>query len=521
MVTAATAVGLLLPASALAHGFTSGVTAGEITAHSAIIWGRATHEGPVRAQVATDGSFQNVVKQRTVRASSINNNTIQTTIDGLKPNNTYHYRFCLQGGHPCSSAGKFLTAPRPSLSTPIRFAYSGDESGFKQPGDPDPFWGNFKAFRSMVAENNDFNIDFGDTIYSDPEVPNAPTALTVPQKWAYYRQKLAIQNMQRIRSATGIYNHWDDHEFINDFSIPENGRSLYNRGVRAFRNYMPVTFSDSRGIYRSFRWGKNLELFFLDQRSFRSAKASANGTCDNPDTGEPDLAPTAPQSTRNLFSAVAPSLAQPVSQACKDEINSPSRTYLGHPQLFRFLSAVEDSTARWKVVMNELPIQQYYALPYDRWEGYAHERIKLLNVLQKRHIDHLVFLTTDVHAGLANVVRERTLEGDVAPSNAPATAPVDTPYQDFVIGPVGTKPFWEEIDDVTGSDGSGQLVSNAFFKPPPPNGMGMACAQGGENSYGEVTVTRNTLRVAYKDEDGNTLLDSDNSTPCGPYVLTD
>jgi hypothetical protein len=120
------------------------------------------------------------------------------------------------------------------------------------------------------------------------------------------------------------------------------------------------------------------------------------------------------------------------------------------------------------------------------------------------------------------VVRERTLNGDVAPSNAPATAPVNTPYQDFVIGPVGTKPFWEEIDDVTGEDGSGQLISNAFFKPPPPNGMGMACAQGDENSYAQVTVvTRNILRVAYKDEDGNILLDSDNSTPCGPYVLTD
>ena len=100
-----------------------------------------------------------------------------------------------------------------------------------------------------------------------------------------YRKKLSILNMQRIRSATGLYSHWDDHEFINDFSIPENGRPLYDRGVQAFRDYMPVTFSQERGIYRTFRWGKNLQLFFLDQRSFRSAKASANGTCDNPDTG--------------------------------------------------------------------------------------------------------------------------------------------------------------------------------------------------------------------------------------------
>ena len=134
--------------------------------------------------------------------------------------------------------------------------------------------------------------------------------------------------------------------------------------------------------------------------------------------------------------------------------------------MLRFLNAVTHSTAKWKVVMNETPMQQFYALPYDRWEGYAHERLQLLNTLQNKNTDHLVFLTTDTHAGFANVVRERTLSGDSAPLNAPTTAPVDTPYQDFIIGPVGTKPFWEEIDDVTGSSGSGQAISNAFFKPP-------------------------------------------------------
>ena len=32
--------------------------------------------------------------------------------------------------------------------------------------------------------------------------------------------------------------------------------------------------------------------------------------------------------------------------------------------------------------MNEDPIQQFYGLPYDRWEGYAYERVKLLKALQ-------------------------------------------------------------------------------------------------------------------------------------------
>ena len=34
--------------------------------------------------------------------------------------------------------------------------------------------------------------------------------------------------------------------------------------------------------------------------------------------------------------------------------------------------------------MNELPIQQYYILPYDRWEGYEAERQRVLRALQDR-----------------------------------------------------------------------------------------------------------------------------------------
>ena len=29
--------------------------------------------------------------------------------------------------------------------------------------------------------------------------------------------------------------------------------------------------------------------------------------------------------------------------------------------------------------MNEMPIQQYYVLPYDRWEGYEAERQRVLH----------------------------------------------------------------------------------------------------------------------------------------------
>jgi phosphodiesterase/alkaline phosphatase D-like protein len=369
----------------------------------------------------------------------------------------------------------------------------------------------------MRDEKNDFNIHFGDTIYSDSDVGGSPPALTVEEKWTKYKLNLGEKNLTRLRKSAGFYSHWDDHEFINDFSIPEDGEQLYQAGVEAFRDYAPVTYSEDRGLYRSFRWGRNLELFFFDELSFRSGKASAGGTCDNPATGEPDLAPAAPPAVRSAFSAVIPSLGEPVSQACKDTINDPNRTVLGGAQLNRFIRDVDQSSARWKIIVNEKPIQQFYGLPYDRWEGYAFERVRLLNELEQRGVGNLVFITTDTHAAFANIVRKRTLSNDVAPTNAPA-GPTDTPYQDFIIGPVATGPFWVEIDDVIGTQGNGELISTAFFKPDPPNGVGMFCSQGGVFSYGEVTVRRSGVEVDYKDEQGNPVLDV-NGDRCGPYTV--
>ena len=58
--------------------------------------------------------------------------------------------------------------------------------------------------------------------------------------------------------------------------------------MTAFRDYAPVAYSSRNGLYRTVRWGRNLELFFLDERSFRSANADDGGVCNNPHTGEPD-----------------------------------------------------------------------------------------------------------------------------------------------------------------------------------------------------------------------------------------
>jgi alkaline phosphatase D len=496
-----------LPATASAAKFQYGVTSAEATHSSIVLWTRAPKTGKVVVDVAPDRRFRGKqTRHKSQGAKKSHDNTVRIKVTHLKASETYYYRF--HQGKSKSAVGSFVTAPKTSSSKAFRFAYSGDASAQPAQGQSTPFFGSFKAYGRMAAERNAFNINLGDTIYSDPEVPNIPTALTVPEKWAMYKQNLALPNLQKVRSQTSMFNHWDDHEFINDFTPPENGSTIYRAGVTAFTDYMPTGFRSSTGLYRHARWGKNAELFFLDERSFRSAKASANHVCDNPQTGEPDFAPTAPQSTRNTFALAIPSLSQPVSQACLDKINDPNQSLLGKAQVARFTADVKRSTAKWKIIVNEVPMQQFYALPYDRWEGYAAERTKVLTTLAG--LKNVVVLTTDTHANLYNDVRFQTLEPG---------GPKDSGVTEMVTGPVGTKTSSQEIDDTTGRPGNGALATNAFYKPQPPNGVGMKCYQTNAFSYTEVQVSGKKLVLRPKDENGVRLKNPD-GTACGPFTLT-
>jgi phosphodiesterase/alkaline phosphatase D-like protein len=489
-------VGLAASASSPSR-FAYGVTAGEITPTTAVLWTRAPRAGSVSLVVSGGAQGGAAV------ARPADDLTVQARVTGLRPDTVYRYSFS-QGSNR-SPAGAFRTAPAPTANATIRFAFSGDADATPGPNGK-PGFNNFETYGRMARERNDFNINLGDTIYSDSEVPGSPPALTVPAKWAKYKLGLALPNLRNLRAATGLYSQWDDHEFINDFSKAEMGDAIYKAGVTAFTDYAPVTFTPQNGLYRTFRWGKNVELFFLDERSFRSAKASAGGVCDN--GGVPDLAPTAPAAVRAAFAALIPSLAQPAPAACVAAIADPSRTFLGARQHAAFVKAIRASTATFKVVVNEDPIQQFYQLPFDRWEGYAAERAQLLNDLAG--VKNVVFLTTDTHANMIGEVRKQTLEPG---------GPIGTGIWEVVTGPVATNSYAKEIDiALGGKQGFGDLVTSLFLKPQPPLGIGMRCAATDVFSYSEVKVTATTLTVTPKTSTGAPVAEKTGAR-CAPLVL--
>jgi len=549
---AATACLAFAVSSASANGvaMTGNVTATEPGTSSATLWVKAASAGPVMVQARKTGSgdFLSCVltksgvaaaaRQRKAvewialtNATTANDLTAQVKVTGLPTTSTnYTYRFCGNGGWT-SDTGYFNTAPSPNATMPVKFAWSGDMDASPSPTNPTPgndngaYWNSFEVLDQMRQQGNDFNIIMGDSIYSDSEVPGVTEpALTVSQKWDKYTTNLEMPAYEAFRANQAVFNHWDDHEFINDFSPKETPgqlgvniptKQLYANGVKAFRTYMPASYNKRTGLYRHVRYGKNLELFFLDERSFRSASSDELAACLN--EGSPDLAPTAPASTRNTFGLVVAQLRNPVKKACVASINSKSRTMLGKAQLAKFLKDIKSSKATFKVVMNEVPMQQYYALPYDRWEGYAAERTKVLTALNK--IKNTVLLSTDVHATLVNNVRFATLP-TVRNSN----------ISEATVGPIATMNYGEEMDAATGTPDVGNLIQQVFLKAPAPPGagvfgpgMGMQCASTDQFSFGQVSVGPTQLTIDFYDGSGNQTTefagDSNPRAACASLVI--
>jgi phosphodiesterase/alkaline phosphatase D-like protein len=125
-------------------------------------------------------------------------------------------------------------------------------------------------------------------------------------------------------------------------------------------------------------------------------------------------------------------------------------------------------------------------------------------------VKNVVFLTTDTHANLYNDARFATFPEEGGPTNSG--------INEMVTGPVATQTFDKEIDQATGKQGSGEQVTNLFFKQPPPNGPGMECASTNVYSYTEVKVTSTAVTLTPKDLAGKPVKES-SGAPCGPFTI--
>jgi alkaline phosphatase D len=156
------------------ESFPQGVASGDPDEHSVILWTRRPLSGRKGAyltvEVSLDPDFKTVVAVTRARILAASDWTCRVLVGGLKPAMVYWYRFTDDDGHG-SRVGRTITAPQPSDSRPVRFAFVSCQSVNE---------GAQNAYRRMIWEDEratpdnrlGFVLHLGDFIYEVVEYPD-------------------------------------------------------------------------------------------------------------------------------------------------------------------------------------------------------------------------------------------------------------------------------------------------------------------------------------------------------------
>jgi alkaline phosphatase D len=412
---------------------THGVASGDVTDNSAVIWTRPNKEAYMHLQYGTSLNFTNGVKSQVTLVNQSAELVGNMKLDNLEADTLYYYRvwFSPTGDDTedykkniGSMIGQFRTAPDESSNRNVTLIIGGDLGGHelcRRVGI------GYLIFQAMKTLSPDFFIFNGDQIYADltcPEsnkranftgwynIPGNFSAVTntsevnwnnisqlhevYSKHWEYNRSD---PHLQRFLQSTSMYSQADDHEVIDNYGGEwthywadkyENTKgypNLIKIGIETFFKFSPIDRNkeDPNRIYRSFNWGKFLDLFLLDAHSYRSRS-------DLPDT---------PENNKTLY---------------------------GKEQLRWLEQGLLNSKAVWKVISSPVPITIPHCfaikdgLGCDNWatnttdtkvvnQTYIRERQEFLRYLDKENIKNVIIIATDVHFA-ANLRIEQDFDGD-------------------------------------------------------------------------------------------------------------
>jgi alkaline phosphatase D len=426
-----------------------GAMSGDVTADRAIVWSKTDRSARMIVEYATTEAFKDA--KRVVGPAALEDTDFTARVDlgGLPAGQQIFYRVVFQDLKDVNTSsapvtGRFRT---PSLARrDITFVYSGDEAG--QGWGINPEWGGYKLYEMMRQASPDFFIHSGDQIYADGPIAaevklddgtiwkNLTTEAKskVAESLAEYRGAFAYNLMdehkRRFMAEVPFLVQWDDHETRNNWYPGQilddprykNERSLSllsARGKRAMFEYNPFRFDpdDPERVYRAFAYGPLLDVFMLDERSYRG-----------------------PNST-NVQTALTPEAA-----------------FLGPEQMRWLKQSLLASKATWKVIASDMPISIVVPdfnpdVPKGTFEAWANnedgppkgrelEVASLLAFIKNNDIKNVVWVTADVHYASAT---------HYDPSRAQFTD--FKPFWEFVAGPINAGTFGPgDIDKTFGPD---------------------------------------------------------------------
>ena len=200
--------------------------------------------------------------------------TRQFVLKGLEPNRRYAYRVeCragAQGPEGPTLEGEFRTAP--ATDDPARvvcIVVTGQAYNDRD------YPGGHKAYLAMLELDPSFFVHTGDIVYYDGGKPVAQNVAQARHHWhRMYSQPAQVEFHRHVAS----YFIKDDHDAWQNDCWPtmknnKMGEFTFEEGLGIFGEQVPM--GDS--TYRTVRWGKDLQVWMVEGRDFRSANPDPDG----------------------------------------------------------------------------------------------------------------------------------------------------------------------------------------------------------------------------------------------------
>ena len=197
--------------------------------------------------------------------------TRQLAVTGLQPGTRYTVRVesrDARGTPGAAVAGEFRTAPARTTAANVTFAVvtCGD-----YPRRDDPVNGH-RIYATLDRLRPDFLVHTGDVEYYDKPDPWATSAELARFKW---NRLYALPFQRTFHNRTPSYFTYDDHDILRNDCWPGQtfGALTWDEGVGIFAEQTP----SSPLPYRTFRYGKNLQIWIVEGRQYRSPNRAPDG----------------------------------------------------------------------------------------------------------------------------------------------------------------------------------------------------------------------------------------------------
>ncbi len=197
--------------------------------------------------------------------------TAQIRLTDLKPATAYKLfveGFTPGGEMKSTLEGRFVTAPSPDVAAPVRFvAVTCHDFPRRDDGDR-----GHLIYPAMTKLNPHFLVHAGDIEYYDKPGPFAKSAELARYKW---NRLYSLANQRDFHFKHASYFLKDDHDTLKNDCWPGQayGDLTWEQGLAIFREQFPM----GEKPYRTVRWGKDLQVWMVEGRDFRSPNNMPDG----------------------------------------------------------------------------------------------------------------------------------------------------------------------------------------------------------------------------------------------------